>query len=561
MNAFSNLRISGKLSVAFAAIIVIMLAVSGVTVWQVFFIEDANRQTAHTYEVLDTANELQEAILDQESSVRGYLISGDPAYLAPYRTSEQRYEEKLARLRELIAGDPAHTARLNTMEQIYREWRQTVISREIKLMQHMDTVEEARALAASGIGKQYTTRLRELDHQFQQVELTVLADRQANQAAAFRTTYMVSAAGTVLALIVAILLAMLLTRSIASPIGAMTQAMTRLASGDKSVAIPAVGRRDEVGSMAESVQVFKDNMIRNEELAAAAARQQQERNARAARVEELTDRFRNAVQTLLQTVSHSASDMQATAHSMSETASRTTERATAVAAAAEEASQNVNAVSAAAEELAQSIAEISRQVLQSSELAATASREAEETNQVVSELAEAATRIGEVVSLINDIAEQTNLLALNATIEAARAGDAGKGFAVVASEVKNLANQTAKATEDIAGQIGAIQTTTGSAVEAIRRIAGRITDINGIAAMVAAAVEEQQAATAEIARNVEQAAAGANEVSANIGEVSSAAQMTGNSAGMVLTSSTDLGHKADALKDQIETFLTDVKAA
>lgn len=559
----NNLRISAKLPLAFAIIVAIMFMVSAVAFWQVSVVQSAIRDAESANHALDDVNELAAAIVDQQSGIRGYLISGDPTYLTSYETGTKRYQAVVKNLKTDFETDtdPRQGERLAQIESLHKQWIDTVASRQIAAMRDVDTIEEARTLEAVGAGERFIASIRALEKEMGETEQTQVAHAIEIQVAAISTTFTAIAIGGITALAVAIALALLLSRGIVTPISRMTAAMTRLAGGDKTVEIPAAGRKDEVGEMAAAVQVFKDNLIRNEEMAAESTRRQDERNARAARIDELTSNFRSNVETLLQNVSHSAETMQATARSMSSTAVETTERSTSVAAAAEQASQNVNAVSAAAEELANSIAEISRQVSQSTSLATEAAKEAEQTNTVVQELSDAANRIGEVINMINDIAEQTNLLALNATIEAARAGDAGKGFAVVASEVKSLASQTARATEDIGSQIGSIQNTTNSAVEAIRRIGERINEMNGITTMVAAAVEEQQAATSEIARNVEQAAAGANEVSSNIGSVSSAAQVTGASAGEVLDSSVELGHNATSLQQEVSDFLKDVGAA
>ena len=274
----------------------------------------------------------------------------------------------------------------------------------------------------------------------------------------------------------------------------------------------------------------------------------------------LADNFETSVKAVVETVSSGATEMQGSAQTMASTAEETSRQATAVAAAAEQASANVQTVASAAEELSNSIQEISRQVAQSNAIARNAVDEAKKTNDKVRGLAEAANKIGEVVKLITDIASQTNLLALNATIEAARAGEAGKGFAVVASEVKSLANQTAKATEEIAGQIGAIQSATGEAVEAIQGIGSTIGQISEIATAIASAVEEQGAATREIAGNVQQAASGTREVTHNIGGVTQAAGETGESATQVLNAAGELSRQAETLRGQVEEFLREVRA-
>jgi methyl-accepting chemotaxis protein len=356
-------------------------------------------------------------------------------------------------------------------------------------------------------------------------------------------------------------LGLVMIRSITRPVQAMTAAMGSLAAGDKSVDVMGADRKDEIGAMARAVQVFKDNMIKAEALEAEQARERAAREARAQKIESLTREFDAGVGAIVGAVSAAAAEMQTTAASMTATAEETSRQSAAVAAASEQASTNVQTVASAAEELSNSVAEIGRQVGASSAVAGKAVGEAERTNAMVKGLADAAQRIGTVTSLINEIASQTNLLALNATIEAARAGEAGKGFAVVASEVKSLANQTAKATEEIGAQIAAMQTATGETVAAIGSIGQTIGQVNEIATTIAAAVEEQGAATQEIARNVQQAAVGTQEVSSNITGVTQAAGETGAAAGQVLSAAGAPSQQAEALRSQVDRFLTAVRAA
>ena len=350
-------------------------------------------------------------------------------------------------------------------------------------------------------------------------------------------------------------------RGITGPILGMTSSMAKLAEGDHGVEIVGTERGDELGAMAKSVLVFKENMIKAKELAAQEAEAVKQREARTRAIDKLTAGFDEESSLVLKTVASAATELQSTAASMTATAEETSRQSTAVAAASEEASTNVQTVASAAEELSASVSEISRQVSQSAEIAGKAVADAERTNQQIQGLAEAAQKIGEVVNLITDIASQTNLLALNATIEAARAGDAGKGFAVVASEVKNLANETAKATEEITGQIAGIQQATKDAVTAIQSIGQTIGSINEIASGIAAAVEEQGAATSEIARNVQQAAAGTQEVSSNISGVTEASASTGAAAEQVLGAAGELSKQSELLRGQVESFLAAVKAA
>ncbi|WP_374381330.1 methyl-accepting chemotaxis protein [Dongia sp.] len=345
------------------------------------------------------------------------------------------------------------------------------------------------------------------------------------------------------------------------PIARMTKVMEELSTGNLEVAVPDTELRNEIGAMAQAVSVFKDGMIQARDLAARETAAQERREARAKRINSLTHDFEAAVSGVLETVASAAERMQGTANSMTETASDTSARAGAVATASAEATTNVQTVASATEELNASVAEISRQVNECSRIASDAATQAEATNKLVEGLYAAADKIGAVVQLINDIAGQTNLLALNATIEAARAGDAGKGFAVVASEVKNLATQTGNATDEIAGQIQAVQSATSEAVGAIRSIAGTVSSINEIVGTIASAVVEQGAATQEIARNVQEAADGTNQVNSNISGVNQAADMTGVAAQQVLSAAKELTQKSDELRRYVQDFLEGVKSA
>jgi methyl-accepting chemotaxis protein len=350
-------------------------------------------------------------------------------------------------------------------------------------------------------------------------------------------------------------------RGVSVPIGTMTAAMRRLADRQMNTEVPGIGRGDEIGAMARAVQVFKDNMIEADRLAAAQEQERAAKERRSERMSALVQAFEAKVGDLAAALGSASTEMEATAQSMSATATQTNHQAAAVASAAEEASAAMQTVAASAEELSASISEISRQVAKSSQITAKAVEEARRTDAMVRTLAEGAQKIGQVVELITTIAGQTNLLALNATIEAARAGDAGKGFAVVASEVKGLANQTARATEEIGAQIGQIQVATREAVEAIKGIGGIIEEVSAIAMTIASAVEEQGAATAEIARNVQQTAQSTQGVTSNIAGVSEAANTTGAAASRVLSAAQQLSKRAEVLSREVTTFVEGVRAA
>jgi methyl-accepting chemotaxis protein len=383
---------------------------------------------------------------------------------------------------------------------------------------------------------------------------------RARQEISLATTVMLAAGG--LTLIGSVLFVWLYVGgNIVRRIGNLQRSMQLLSDGDLDTEIYHSIQQDEIASMASSLQIFRESMI---EARALSAGQDQDRVAKAERTSRIEGRiveFETTVRTALDGLQKSANSMQTTAQGMSATADQSSALVSAVASAAEETSVNVQTVSAGTEQLSSSISEIGRQVVASAQIARKAVDEAGATDATMQGLADNASRISVVVDLIQVIASQTNLLALNATIEAARAGEAGRGFAVVASEVKNLANQTAKATEEIRAQIASMQQVTTSAVGAIRNIGQTITEINEVTAAIAAAVEQQGAATREIARNIQHAAGGTSEVSSNIIGVSTASAEAGSAASEVLSASGALRREADVLRAEIDAFLCNIRAA
>jgi Methyl-accepting chemotaxis protein len=368
--------------------------------------------------------------------------------------------------------------------------------------------------------------------------------------------------GGVIATILAVLGVRWILRSvITSPIEDMTLRMNNLARGDTAVEVPALDRRDEVGDIARAVQVFKENTKAKQAMEAEAAKEAAAREARMLRLEDLIKGFESTVASVLDTVAASADAMNATARRMVSFADAANERAHSAAQAANDANENVTMVAEAAEELSNSIREIAQQVAMSNDVAANCTREADGVNTRVTGLAGSADKIGEIIELITGIAEQTNLLALNATVEAARAGEAGKGFAVVASEVKNLARQTVRATEDISAQVSTIQKETHSTVTAIKGIGTTISSMDGITTTIAAAIEEQGAATQEIARNIDHAASGTHQVYENITEVSRTMRETDEAAKDVLKSVEHLQHQAATLRQEVDQFLAGIREA
>jgi methyl-accepting chemotaxis protein len=351
--------------------------------------------------------------------------------------------------------------------------------------------------------------------------------------------------------------------TIARPMRALSVSMQELAEGNFAVVLPGLGRKDEIGDVAQAVENFKVKAAERarDEAEAKIKQDQVAAQQRKADMIKLADDFEGAVGEIVETVSSASTELEASAGTLTATAERAQELTTMVAAASEEASTNVQSVASATEEMSSSVNEISRQVQDSARMAGDAVDQARKTNDRVSELSKAAARIGDVVELINTIAGQTNLLALNATIEAARAGEAGRGFAVVASEVKALAEQTAKATGEIGQQISGIQAATQESVNAIREISGTIEKLSEISSTIAAAVEEQGAATQEISRNVQQAAQGTQQVSSHITDVQRGASETGSASSQVLSAAQSLSGDSNRLKLEVGKFLSSVRAA
>jgi methyl-accepting chemotaxis protein len=362
------------------------------------------------------------------------------------------------------------------------------------------------------------------------------------------------------AVIIGIAVSYYLVRDVSSGIASIVTPMQALGQGDLSVDVPHRGEKTEIGAMADTLQVFKQALIAKKAADEAAAADAEAKIERGRRVDGITRNFENVIGEIVQTVSSASTQLEASAGTLSATAERSQTLTSAVASASGEASANVQSVASATEELSSSVTEIGRQVQESARMATDAVGQARVTNDRVSELSKAASRIGDVVELINTIAGQTNLLALNATIEAARAGDAGRGFAVVASEVKSLAVQTAKATEDIAAQILAVQGSTASAVEAIRSIGGRMKEISSYTSAVAAAIEQQNSATGEISQNVEGAAHGTHTVVSALNDVAGAATATRSSAETVLSVSRSVEVAVGKLRSEVEAFLAKVAA-
>jgi methyl-accepting chemotaxis protein len=577
LSLVQNLRIGTKLALASAFGILLVLTIIASPVIGNGNVRRSNQAAFAQLELARGAIEAKLSVRSMQLSVRDIRLANNPAELQKAGDALIERSATLGKVADAmlkLSQSAENRARMEKLKSLNANY--------LKAAQQVASI---RSEAIAATGSDATARLAKLIEEgarlTRELSLPIAAemDQVAGQIADFAKhrgeeeiagSAQVMASSEQIGMVVGAFAALVLLGSwlmsfltIARPIRALTGAMDKLAGGDFSVVLPGLGRKDEVGGVAAAVEKFKivsEQKAREE--AEAKTRQDQAAAAqRKVEMHKLADGFEAAIGEIVETVSSAATELEASASTLTATADRGQGLATMVAAASEEASTNVQSVASATEELSSSITEISRQVQESARVASEAVSQARTTTDRVGELSQAATRIGDVVELINTIAGQTNLLALNATIEAARAGEAGRGFAVVASEVKALAEQTAKATGEIGQQIAGIQTATEHSVGAIKDISNTIERLSEISSAIAAAVEEQGAATQEISRNVQQAAEGTHQVSSNITDVQRGASETGSASSQVLSAAQMLSGDSNRLKLEVGRFLETVRAA
>ncbi|SFM96000.1 methyl-accepting chemotaxis protein [Pleomorphomonas diazotrophica] len=556
-----HLQIRGQLLVAFGIVIAGGLG-SGL------FVQMANQSmkqnvdwTIHTYEVLQAADSTLAALVNQETGMRGYLVTGNEANLDPLRAGEADFKTALAAAKELTADNPAQQTRLDAIAAEVQIWQTEVSHQAIDLMAKPETQGAARDIERQGLGKKSFDKIRSLLTEFKSAEASLLDSRSAAMATAQTVITVATFSSILLTILIGLASAVVLNRRVAAPIRESIGVMRDMQAGNYQVKVGYAERMDEIGAMSAALSAFRDELTR-----AAKAREEQEAARQAAEAStraraELAERFVGRMEALAEGFGRSSGTIAEAARNLSATAEETSRQAQAVAGAAEEAASNVQTVAAGTEELSASIREISTQVNGSNRIAQDASLAAEQSANNIRSLATAAHQIGEVVELISNIAAQTNLLALNATIEAARAGEAGRGFAVVAAEVKDLADQTAKATDDIGRKVGEIQVATNTTVASVSEITKTIMAIQQASQTIAAAVEQQGVATSEMSQNTHRAAAGTTDVTANIAGVSNAAEVTGASSVQLMRLSDDLTAQVTDLQSEVTAFVASLRAA
>ena len=566
MRVWRNISVSGKLAAAFGSVFVLIVALGVVSLVQMRAIQQ------HTAEIntnwLPSTVQLGKLV----SALKDYRLTYNRLILAEMAQDQAAVESHFTE----AAGAQA------AVDREFEKFKRLITpgTDDVQLMQRFgDSWSELKKVDASTTA---LLRAGAIDAvlpifrgpsraRFHEAADSVMQDVAFNAAGGDREATLAESAFGTGKVLVAVTLALcaclcaaagvMVAYGVVKPLGRAIAILDRLAAGDLDVAIEDSGAADEIGRLTRSLAVFKRNGIEAKRLAAEQEQTRAARDQRSKLIEDTVKRFESRVETMVGVLASGSTELEATARLMSDTAGRAHDQAGVVADASTQASNSVQTAAAAAEQLAASIGEISRQVVMSAEVADRAVGDAKRTDEIVHALAEGADRIGKVVEMISSIAGQTNLLALNATIEAARAGDAGKGFAVVASEVKNLAGQTARATEEIAEQINAVQAATKEAVQAIHDITQTIGSISTIATSIASAVEQQGAATAEIARTVQDTARAALQVTSNIGSVRDAANDTGSAATQVLGAAGSVSSQAEQISNEVSTFVSEVRAA
>ncbi|WP_425062207.1 methyl-accepting chemotaxis protein [Pyruvatibacter mobilis] len=566
MQKFNDTSIKLKLLSALGVIVAINLVIGAVILSAV----TGARSTLEAFEEMSETTtaiiRLEEKAVEAHGHMAAFLNSGDLESRAHYQQAVEETGALVSALEAQVAGSAdggieGITGHVDSFKAAFNEWVTVIAASQLENMKSPGTVDMARLIEASEQNAAVRGRMTEA----LQTASQLLGDRTMAESNALNgvlgTANAVSAIGIVLMLITTVAAGAFIILMVSRPLQALVTSTNALVRKEWGTDITGTERGDEIGQMASALVLFRDNGIENDKLMEAQKAEDEKRLARARQIEELVASFRQESEAVTAALEDATRKMSQTSETMNSVANETTKLSEDVSTAAQSAGTNVNSVSAATEELTASIREISQQLSGTNKMAGDAQDVSRSTVEKMAVLESSAGEINSVIEIISDIAEQTNLLALNATIEAARAGEAGKGFAVVASEVKTLANQTAKATEQVREQVNRIQGDTSEASDFINRITEAISGLSENMTVIAAAMEEQSAATQEISRNVMEASNGTSQVVDNIGEVSQATRKTQDSSATVNQIAEELAQRSDHLKGSIHAFISKIQAA
>lgn len=558
MQLIKNMKITKKIVLSFSILIILTLINAAISIWSLNDIKTLDDEYYVLQNMEQNLSSFEESFYKERGSLLAFLITGNRDNLTKYEKQTIETKEAIKSLKE-YSNYPELINYVSNIEELYNNISDKYYKEQISLMRNNLTVNEARVIEVSGkpieivnkISEEMSELIKLADYKFEKAK-----DSKNNNMSNVTTITLVSIS---LLIIISTLFAFLLYKVISKPIVNITNQMDTIANGNYSIDIDNISNKDEIGDMARAVEIFKKNGIERNKMLEKEKEEQKIKEERTKKLEKFMEDFDKDIGNILNDISISITEVENASTNMSQNAVETGDRIVDVTNNVNESNSNIQTVSSATTELSSSIDEITKQVSMTTNVSRDAVEKVVYTNDKVQKLSAASISIGEVINLINDIASQTNLLALNATIEAARAGEAGKGFAVVANEVKNLANQTTKATEEIANQIKNIQLETDGAVNAVNEIEQIIGKIDELTASVAAAVEEQSAATSEIARNVEQSASNSNAVLENVYTVKDAAENTGLLAENQKELVFKLIEKRNNLQNTINKFLENVK--
>ena len=560
----SNLSVSAKGAIAFALLALIGAIAGAFTYQRTLTADDAVSQAVRLTEIAEDANSLRADILEQALWAKTFLLTGNRDLVKEVEGHNPIVSAEFDKLETALASLPGNLAgRADAIRSVWEQWRTQYVEQQFKLMHQPDTVDLARAMELTRQGSDLLDRIFAESDNLKQDLSARQAELIATQNASLNTAQMIALGSCLVMIVFAGLLGFLNHSIVSRPLGRLAEVVRKLANGEDDGAQLDFGKRsDEIGQLGAALGVFRENLARTRELEEETTRQrlasEDQRREEMARV---AASFEETVLGLSQEMTSGLDTLNLSAASLAEIATGTTSQSLSVSSASQQATENVNTVASATEELSASIAEINTQVHASAKAVTDASSEVERSNRAVGKLQEVVGKIGDVTKLITDIAEQTNLLALNATIEAARAGEAGRGFAVVASEVKALAEQTAKATEEIDLQISEMRQAADDSILATGSVAEMVQAIHQRTSAMAAATEQQNAATAEIARNVAEAAQGTRSVSASIVSVSDSATQTGELSNEMRTAIGSLLDRSHRMQGAMGEFLQTVRAA